>query len=125
MNQQGGPKQFPLIAQSYYAKYSNMLITPDLPFVVKVGGAHAGYGKIKITSAPLFDDVKSIVALHGDYSTAEPFVDWDFDYRIQKIGCHVRAYVRRLPHSVFVTVCSGTGARFLKQRSGKATLAMR
>jgi synapsin len=40
--------------------------------------------------------VKSIVALHGDYSTAEPFVDWDFDYRIQKIGCHVRAYRRQV-----------------------------
>jgi glutathione synthase/RimK-type ligase-like ATP-grasp enzyme len=34
--------------------------------------------------------------LHGDYSTAEPFVDWDFDYRIQKIGCHVRAYRRQV-----------------------------
>ena len=42
MNEQGGRKEFPLIQQSYYAKYSNMLITPDLPFVVKVGGAHAG-----------------------------------------------------------------------------------
>ena len=96
MNEEGGPKEFPLIPQNYYAKYSNMLITPDLPFVVKVGGAHAGYGKIKITSSPMFDDVKSIVALHGDYSTAEPFVDWDFDYRIQKIGCHVRAYRRQV-----------------------------
>jgi hypothetical protein len=96
MKEQGGFKEFPLIPQTYYAKYSNMLITPDLPFVVKVGGAHAGYGKIKITSAPLLDDVRSIVALHGDYSTAEPFVDWDFDYRIQKIGCQVRAYRRQV-----------------------------
>jgi hypothetical protein len=96
MKEQGGAKEFPLIPQNYYAKYSNMLITPDLPFVVKVGGAHAGYGKIKITSSPMFDDVRSIVALHGDYSTAEPFIDWDYDYRIQKIGCHVRAYRRQV-----------------------------
>ena len=32
-----------------------------------------------------FEDVRSLVALNGDYATAEEFIKWDYDLRIQKI----------------------------------------
>jgi len=71
-----------------------MRITPDYPIVVKCGHAHAGYGKIRCKDSSEFDDVKSLIALHGDYITAEPFIEWDYDIRVQKIGNNYRAFRR-------------------------------
>lgn len=66
-----------------------------LPAVVKVASTHAGYGKIRITSNEDGDDLKSILALHKDYYTVEPLVpEIAFEYRIQRIGEHVRAFRR-------------------------------
>jgi len=41
---------------------------------------------MKVNNQNELMDVRSIIALHGDYSTAEPFIDWDWDGRVQKIG---------------------------------------
>ncbi len=48
-----------------------MIITPEFPFVAKVGHAHAGYGKVKIKNNEEMHDFKSLAALHGDYVTLE------------------------------------------------------
>jgi glutathione synthase/RimK-type ligase-like ATP-grasp enzyme len=72
-----------------------MMFTPDLPIVVKVGSAEAGYGKIKITEPGQLADFRSCLALHSDYATAERFIDnRAYDLRIQKIGEHFRCYKR-------------------------------
>jgi synapsin len=90
----GGRDAFPLVAQDMYASHLEMRITPEFPFVVKVGSAHAGYGKMKVCDSTQFEDVRSICALHSDFVTCEPFVDADWDARVQKIGPHVRAFRR-------------------------------
>jgi len=98
IQQKLGKNKFPLIDQTYYTNHMAMVVTPDVPFVAKVGHAHAGYGKVKLTSQEAFADFKSLAALHGDYITAEPFIDWDFDMRIQKIGSHYRGFKRTSPN---------------------------
>jgi len=50
--------------------------------------------EMKCDSSRQFADFKSVCALHSDYITAEPFIDWDYDMRIQKIGPHYRAFRR-------------------------------
>jgi len=64
------------------------------PCVVKVGHAHAGYGKILVKDHKQMEDVKSVLALANQYSTAERFVVATHDLRIQRIGNHMRAYKR-------------------------------
>jgi len=49
---------------------------------------------MKCDTSRQFADFKSLTALHGDYVTAEPFIEWDYDMRIQKIGHHYRAFRR-------------------------------
>lgn len=69
---------FPLVEPTYYPTHRSMIISPSFPLVVKIGHHHAGFGKIKCDSKSRFDDVKSIVACHGDYCTAEEFIDYDY-----------------------------------------------
>lgn len=68
-------------------------------------------------------DVRSIIALHGDYSTAEPFIDWDWDGRVQKIG-----YVYYIVQVVYLYWLSPKGPtiEYLNAwaRTGKATWAI-
>ena len=71
-----------------------MNIDPGFPCVVKIGGCHAGHGKIRVPDRTTWSDVKSIVALHTDYATAEPFIEYDYEIRLQKIGGHYRALKR-------------------------------
>jgi len=92
-----GAKNFPLIEQTFYGHFRQMLITPEYPIVGKIGYAHAGYGKMKLNNDEAFQDFKSICALHGDYVTLESFVEWDWDGRIQKIGNHYRVFKRVTP----------------------------
>lgn len=87
--------RFPLIGQTFYPSHRNMVIDPGFPCVVKVGACHAGYGKIKVDNRSAFEDVRSLVALNGDYATAEEFIKWDYDIRIQKIGNTYRAFRRQ------------------------------
>jgi len=93
-----GKDNFPLIDQTFYSSYLDMLITPSFPLVAKVGHAHAGYGKMRFMDNQEFADFRGLIALHGDYVTAEPFVEWDWDGRIQKIGCHYRGFRRMSPN---------------------------
>jgi glutathione synthase/RimK-type ligase-like ATP-grasp enzyme len=62
--------------------------------VLKVGHAHAGYGKVRVRDHHDFEDLRGLVALHGDYSTTEPFLQGEFDLRIQKIGDQYRVFKR-------------------------------
>jgi len=89
-----GPDRFPLIEQNYYSNHREMMITPQYPIVVKVGHAHAGFGKVKLDDHHQFEDIRSLVALHKDYCTAESFIEGEYDLRIQKIGDHYRAFKR-------------------------------
>lgn len=53
---------------------------------------------MKIDNGEQWADFRSVVAVHGDYCTAERFIRWDFDMRIQKIGPHYRAFKRTSPN---------------------------
>ena len=89
-----GSAMFPLIGQTYYASWRGMSFHAELPLVVKFGTCHSGFGKMRISNDSDFEDLRSIAALQAHYVTAEPFIDWDFDIRIQKIGHHYRAFRR-------------------------------
>jgi hypothetical protein len=64
-----------------------MLIGPQFPAVVKVGHAHAGYGKMIINDHRQFADFASVMAVtNGLYCTAEEYLEGDHDVRVQRIG---------------------------------------
>eukprot|EP00753_Platysulcus_tardus_P022164 PLAT9386.1.p1 GENE.PLAT9386.1~~PLAT9386.1.p1 ORF type:complete len:248 (-),score=118.59 PLAT9386.1:81-824(-) len=42
----------------------------------------------------VWKDVRSIIELHRDYVSAEPYIDYDYEYRIQRIGSVVRVFKR-------------------------------
>jgi len=71
---------------------------PDFPIVCKIGHAQSGFGKMRIFSDPDFQDFRSVCGLMNDYVTAESFIDWDWDGRVQKIGRHYRAFKRTSNH---------------------------
>ena len=77
-----GEKIFPLIKQYYYPNYSQIGVTPKVPYVLKVSYPHAGFGKIRINDYHDTEDIKSILALHKDYCAIEPFIDVDYELRI-------------------------------------------
>lgn len=90
-----GIERFPVIAQSYFAQHNAMMYGGAFPAVLKVGHAHAGMGKMRVANHHDWEDVRSVVAMtDGKYCTAEPFLEGDFDLRIQKIGAHVRVFRR-------------------------------
>jgi len=90
-----GRENFPLIPQNYYPEYRTMRFCgPTFPAVVKVGHAHAGYGKMIISDHHAFEDFSSIIALNKDYVTGEPFLKGKHDLRLQKIGDQYRAFKR-------------------------------
>ncbi|PRP85122.1 hypothetical protein PROFUN_07193 [Planoprotostelium fungivorum] len=76
----------------------NHLKRPDesisFPAVIKVGNTHAGYGKMRVFDRCDEDDLRSIIALTNEYCTVEPLVEYEYEYRIQKIGEHVRCFRR-------------------------------
>jgi len=90
-----GEKNFPLINQYYYSNYSEMGFIPgSYPQVVKVAHMDAGMGKMKVDHEQGMKDLASVVGIHGDYSTSEPFIEGQHDLRIQKIGSKIRAFKR-------------------------------
>jgi len=92
IRQRLGFEKFPLIPLNYYSSHNTMAISPDMPAVIKVSHAHAGMGKIKVDDSSTFRDMSTVLALHHDYCTAEPFIDAEHGLRVQKIGNHYRVY---------------------------------
>ncbi|XP_002170074.3 synapsin-2 isoform X1 [Hydra vulgaris] len=86
---------FPLIKQTYYQSFNEMLIPPPLPVVVKIGSVNSGYGKVCVASTRGFQDVTSIVAMTNNYATSEPFLDGKFDIRILKLGQRYKVFKRK------------------------------
>ena len=90
-----GADAFPVVRQSYFASHREMMYGDSFPAVVKVGHAHAGYGKMKITDHHMMEDFRTIIALDKKYVTAEPFINGSYDLRIQYIrGSEIRVLRR-------------------------------
>jgi len=96
-----GDEVFPMMDQQYFASYAEMMYSQSFPAVVKIGSAHAGYGKMRITDHHQMEDFRTCLAMtkgSGDsssaYCCAEPFIEGDYDLRIQKIGSHYRVFKR-------------------------------
>ncbi len=47
-------------------------------------------GKAKLGDMTEFKDLSTVMALHDDYCTAEPYILAEYGIRIQKIGNHYR-----------------------------------
>ena len=91
-----GEENFPLIKQYYYPIFSEICITPPAPYVIKASYPHAGYGKIRVKDYHDLDDIRSILALHKDYSAIEPLIDVDYEIRIVFIAPnYYRVHKRR------------------------------
>jgi hypothetical protein len=69
-----GHEKFPLISQSYYPSYRVGRFVPERPFVVKVGHAEAGYGKMVFANeGASWEDFVGCLALHGDHCECASF----------------------------------------------------
>jgi hypothetical protein len=90
-----GATEFPLVSQTLYPSFKEMVITPDLPCVGKIGSFDAGKGKAVLKTNEALDDFKSIVACQPAFTTLEDFVEWDWDGRVQVIGPHIRVFKRQ------------------------------
>ncbi len=95
IQQRLGKEAFPLIEQTMYPSYREMSVCTDLPCVGKTGSAHAGKGKILIRTAETWEDYASLVAIQPFFCTAEKYIDWEYDGRVQKIGQNYRVFHRR------------------------------
>eukprot|EP00005_Dracoamoeba_jomungandri_P004121 CAMPEP_0174254486 /NCGR_PEP_ID=MMETSP0439-20130205/3798_1 /TAXON_ID=0 /ORGANISM="Stereomyxa ramosa, Strain Chinc5" /LENGTH=366 /DNA_ID=CAMNT_0015336089 /DNA_START=8 /DNA_END=1105 /DNA_ORIENTATION=+ len=94
----GGFKNFPLIPQTAYSDWKSAGFPPDTPAVAKIGTASGGLGKMKIETTGQWDDFCSISQMQNQFFASEPFIDWEYDIRVQKIGSHYRAFRRTSKH---------------------------
>lgn len=91
-----GKDVFTVIPQTYYSEASEMVVSPEVPFVIKYSYPHAGYGKIRIRDYHDFPDFRSIVALDNYYTQAEPLIDSEYEVRIVFIAPdYYRAHKRQ------------------------------
>lgn len=91
---ENGEEIFPLMPMQYFASHQEMMYTQEFPAVCKIGSAHAGVGKMKVPDHHAMEDFRSVMAMTGNYCTAEPFLEGDYDLRVQKIGRHYRVFKR-------------------------------
>lgn len=90
-----GADAFPVIPQHFASSHRALMYGYTFPAVVKVGSAHAGAGKMKITDHHQMSDFRSVLQMMPDeHCFVEPFVRGEADLRIQKIGSHYRAFRR-------------------------------
>src|SRR5690242_3960187 len=91
------PSYIPLLTYCAYVRVliiafdgiRKLLPAEWMPLVCKVGTAHAGYGKMRLTSKSDWEDLKSVLSMKKEYYTTEPFIpNIESEYRIQKIGTH-------------------------------------
>jgi hypothetical protein len=82
-----GTEAFPVVEQSFFDGHNTMMYGGSFPAVLKVGHAHAGFGKMVVPNHRDWEDVRSVVAMtDGKYCTAEPFMEGEYDLRIQRIA---------------------------------------
>ena len=95
IKQKVGFENFPLIEQTYWPIYTQMTFAPSPPYVLKYGGANAGYGKLLVDSNKSnLRDYAGLMAMTPLYCCCEPFIKYDHEIRIQKIGNNFRALKR-------------------------------
>eukprot|EP00999_Lentomonas_sp_LEN2_P000791 NODE_178_length_1989_cov_17.357680_g154_i0.p1 GENE.NODE_178_length_1989_cov_17.357680_g154_i0~~NODE_178_length_1989_cov_17.357680_g154_i0.p1 ORF type:complete len:354 (-),score=57.24 NODE_178_length_1989_cov_17.357680_g154_i0:844-1905(-) len=88
--------QFPVGPQNFFPTHQGALYSLPFPAVVKIGTAHAGFGKMKIPDHHDMEDFQSVLAMNpSQYCIAEPFHVGEYDIRVQKIGTHYRAFHRQ------------------------------
>jgi len=90
-----GHDDFPLVRQVLYPSFKEMVITPSVPCVGKIGSFDAAKGKAVLRTGEAVDDFRSIVAVQPAFVTLENFVNWDWDGRVQVIGPHIRVFKRQ------------------------------
>jgi len=86
---------FPVVPQHFCSSSKSLMYGYTFPAVAKVGSAHAGVGKMKISDHKQMSDFRSILEMMPDeHCMVEPFIESQGDLRIQKIGSHYRAFKR-------------------------------
>eukprot|EP01080_Neovahlkampfia_damariscottae_P002665 gene2665-3861_t len=98
IQQKLGKDNFPIVDQNFYPNIGSsdeIIIKPDLPCVLKIGTIDAGVGKMKVKEDGDLEDFLSCLTIHNDYFFVEPFLNIEYDLRLQKIGKHYRVYSRQ------------------------------